>query len=227
MLDVVLEREVAPGARLLTVGCGPRSGLEWLARRGPVVACDADVTQGRVPGPPFVAGLAEALPFADRSFDAVLALDVLEHVDDDAAASRELARTVRPGGVAVVTVPALAWLWSPHDDVNHHRRRYTPGMLREALTRGGLDVTRLTFFNTLLFPPIAVARLLQRVVPRAAGAPRSDMERTGDRLLGSFLAWTFALERHVVGRGRLPIGVSLLAVGRPRSALSADGSAAR
>lgn len=94
----------------------------------------------------------EAVPLATGSFDAVLALDVLEHLDDDTADLREAARLVKPGGLLLVTVPAFPSLWGGQDVVSHHRRRYTRPAPRQLFYRAGLPVPRATHFNTLLFP---------------------------------------------------------------------------
>lgn len=219
VVDAILDRSLPPErpGPLLSVGCGPRENLGWLERRGPVVGVDVEGILGRRGSAPFVQASVERLPFRDASFDAVLALDVLEHVDDDPKAALELTRVLRPGGLLVVTVPALPWLWGPHDDVNHHRRRYTPATLRAAFAGTGLR-SRITFFNTLLFAPIAAVRVVRSAVTSLRGIPErasADFEAPGAMgPLDPLFRTIFAFERHLVGRLPLPIGVSLLAVGR-------------
>lgn len=211
VVDGVLDRAVRPGARLLAAGCGPRENLGWLARRGPVVGVEVEPLFGARGRAPFVVGRLEALPFADGAFDAAVALDVLEHLDDDVGGARELARVVRPGGAVVVTVPALRWLWGRHDEVNHHRRRYDAPTLLAALAGAGLRARSWSYFNSLLLPPIAAVRLLRRLRP--GDAPESDFaEGPGSGPVNGLLAAVFGLERHLVRRLRLPLGVSLLAV---------------
>src|SRR5207245_7964101 len=119
-------------------------------------------------------GTAEAIPFAGGSFDLVTAFDVLEHLDDDVRALREMARVVSPAGLIAVTVPAYGWMWGRQDEISHHRRRYTGRSLRQAITAAGLFPRRLTAFNTILFPGIAVVRITRRVATRLAGGGRSE-----------------------------------------------------
>ena len=190
------------------MGSGPPEGFAWLSRRGEVIGCDVDplFTRGADPSR-FVRARAEALPFAAGSFDAVCAFDVLEHLDDDAGALREMARVAAPGGALVITVPAMPSLWGPHDVVNRHRRRYTRRSLRDAFARAGLPGARIHYFNTLLFPPIAAVRWSGRLLGRREAG--SDFERAPVR--GPVLERILGFERHLVGRVPFPFGVSLVA----------------
>ncbi len=92
------------------------------------------------------------MPFDDGSFDLLLATDVIEHLDDDVAALAELRRVAAPGARLLVTVPAYRWLWGPHDEAHHHKRRYTLTRLRSSLAAGGWRPLTATYFITLLLP---------------------------------------------------------------------------
>jgi len=98
------------------------------------------------------------MAFAADSFDLAVSLDVIEHLDDDLAALRELRRVVAPGGALLVTVPAYQWLWSGHDEINHHHRRYTRRTLQRAAEQAGWKQARTTYFNSLLLPAAIVLR---------------------------------------------------------------------
>ena len=157
---------------------------------------------------------AERLPAADASVDLVTAFDVLEHVDDEAGAVREFRRVLRPGGSAILSVPAYRWLWSGHDVVHGHRRRYTKRALAGVLARGGLASRRLGYFNFWLLPLAAGVRLGGRLLRRPAA---SDMARVPARLNALFLR-IFASERGRVLAGGFPAGLSVFAVAdRPAS----------
>ncbi|HWB47772.1 MAG TPA: methyltransferase domain-containing protein [Stellaceae bacterium] len=105
-----------------------------------------------------------ALPFADGSFDLVLATDIIEHVDDDLGALGEIRRVLRPGGMALVSVPAFSQLWGLQDRVSHHRRRYRMAPLRSKFERAGLRLSHAFYFNYLMFLPIwIVRRLIERL----------------------------------------------------------------
>ena len=136
-------------------------------------------------------------------------LDVLEHLDDEAAALAAARGALAPAGVLVVTVPAYAWLWSGHDVALGHRRRYTAARLRAAVAATGFRVTRVTYFNTLLFPVLALVRAAKRL----RGDASHDLRPAGGALGGRARA-LLCLERHLVPRMRLPYGSSLLLVAR-------------
>ena len=215
ILEEALRRQLsAHGSRsIATVGCGPPEGIVWLTDfagpDGRVVGLDAELPRSRSPVD-YVVGKLEAAPVRAGSFDVVLALDVLEHLDDDAAGLAEGARMLKPGGLLLVTVPALPSLWGSQDVVSHHRRRYTRDSLYQTFMRARLPRPDVTYFNSLLFPPIAAIRGLRRMFGQTDQS-RSDFEDNRPGFTNEILAVIFASERHLIGRLSLPIGVSLLA----------------
>ena len=106
-----------------------------------------------------VGSLPANVPF-NTKYDLICMFDVLEHVEDAAGALARLASMLEPGGKIVVSVPAYMWLWSDHDVVLHHFRRYSRPRLRADLTAAGLRVQKLSYFNTALVPAAAAARLM-------------------------------------------------------------------
>jgi SAM-dependent methyltransferase len=210
-----LDPPLPPGARALDVGCGTGANGPVLAARAAfAVGIDASripLGLGERTHTARLRGDATALPFPDASFDLVVALDVLEHLDDDAEGAREVWRVLRPGGAALIFVPALEVLWGLQDDVSHHRRRYGKAQLRALVAASGLQIQRLTFFNSFLFPPILAARLMMRVLP-----PRNlDSENeVGGPFTNAVLGAIFAAEAPLLQRLDLPIGVSLACLAR-------------
>src|SRR5829696_3493406 len=153
-----------------------------------------------------LAGRAEELPVEDASVDIAIASDVIEHVPDDGAAMAELARVLRPGGTALVTVPAYPWLMGAHDRALGHFRRYTRRTLSEVVSAAGLDLRRLTYFNTLLFPLAVPGRLLRRSRPARAESLRAPGP------LDEVFYRVFRSERRLLARLNLPFGLSLAAL---------------
>jgi 2-polyprenyl-3-methyl-5-hydroxy-6-metoxy-1,4-benzoquinol methylase len=96
--------------------------------------------------------LPYGLPALDRQFDFITLLDVIEHIDDDVMTLKTAAGLLMPGGRIIINVPALPWLWSKHDVVNQHKRRYVAASLREVITRADLEVTLLRYWGALLVP---------------------------------------------------------------------------
>ena len=214
VLLAVLERVLPPPPRrLVELGCGTGNVLQALGRFGEAIGVEYDAelrAVGVAAGVDIRAGaLPDDVPLADGSADAVLLLDVIEHLDDDVAALRTARRLTRPGGIVVVTVPAYAWLWSGHDIALGHRRRYTARRLRAVMGEAGWRPHHLGYFNTLLFPAIAGVRLAKRL----AGGGGHDLHRPAPAI-NRALTRLFAFERHAVLRPGLPFGTSILAVAR-------------
>jgi SAM-dependent methyltransferase len=217
LLQVLSDRlDGAGGLDILDFGCGTGTMMEHLSRFGRVRGVDADpaaVEFCRQRGVTDVEHIPPGpLPHPDGSFDLVTALDVLEHIVDDRAALADLFRVLRPGGTLLVAVPAMPFLWGPQDEISHHERRYVLRQLRERLVTAGFAVKRLTFFNTLLFPPIAAVRVLRPFKP-GSGEVKSDFTLTRpEGLANRLLARVFSSEAPIVKRRDLPFGVSLLAL---------------
>jgi SAM-dependent methyltransferase len=159
-------------------------------------------------------GAAETLPFDDSSFDLVTALDVIEHLDDDAVALREMRRVLRPGGQVLVTVPAHRFMWGDQDEVNMHKRRYVAREIRDRLTANGFHVLRVSYMNAFMFAPIAAIRLLRRLQHRVrpGTTQKSDFRFPAPRPVNFLLALIFGAEAPIIRRVNLPVGVSILAL---------------
>jgi SAM-dependent methyltransferase len=218
----VLERVIADlrlpaRARILDAGCGSGRNMVELARRGVVTGVELSETSVRLArergAGEVIEGSVLDMPFDADSFDLAASLDVIEHLEDDLGALREMRRVVAPGGALLVTVPAYQWLWSGHDEINHHHRRYTRGSLQRIGEQAGWKQVRTTYFNSLLLPVAILLRVLDRL-------SRKTTESSLDlwvppEPLNWLLERPLALEAALIGRGgRIPAGLSLLAVFR-------------
>jgi SAM-dependent methyltransferase len=201
-------------SRILEAGCGYGGNLRMLEQFGDLHAFEVE-DQARAYASTFVKRpvvhglLPEKVGFENESFDLVAVLDVLEHIDDDLGSLRALRERLTEGGSLMLTVPALPWLWSEHDEIHHHKRRYTKAGLKRVLREAGLEPIVIGYFNTLLFPLAMVQRLALRLT---GGRHRTD--EMPPTLLNGVLSKLFAFERHLVGRVPLPIGLSLYAIAR-------------
>ena len=200
------------GAAVLEIGCGTGHNLSMLAEFGTVSALEVDpdarsVAEKRLGKPILSAPLPELVGVPRGQFDLVGAFDVVEHIEDDAAAVAAIARCLKPGGKLVATVPAHQWMWSAHDVVNHHHRRYSKSQFRKVIEASPLRLERIGYFNSLLFP-VAVA---ERMVSKLRGKDDSDLSLP-PAPVNAALEKAFAAERHLIGRVPLPPGLSLFAV---------------
>jgi len=214
VLSALIEREAKPpaGARILEIGCGTGHNLDMLGRFGTVDAVEMDdaaraVASERLGRPARMATLPALEGVEKGAYDLVALLDVLEHVEEDRASLESIAARLRPDGRMLLTVPAHPWMWSAHDVVNHHKRRYTKKGFRAVIEDAGLKIETLTYFNSLLFPLAAAARLAGRIT----GKEDSD-DKLPPAPVNMLFEKLFALERYAVGRVPLPPGVSLVAI---------------
>jgi SAM-dependent methyltransferase len=151
------------------------------------------------------------LPFGDEEFDLVLATDIVEHVDDDAAALLEIRRVLKPTGHALITVPSFQLLWGMQDDISQHKRRYRAGQLLTKIDAAGLCVFKSFYFNYLLFLPILAARSLMR---RSGLRVRSENELNSP-LINRLLKMVFRFDVWTAPVLHPPFGVSYLVLAGP------------
>jgi SAM-dependent methyltransferase len=213
VLAALIRRKARPGpnSRLLEIGCGTGHNLSMLSEFGEVEGLELDdearaIAEKRLGKPVLNAPLPELNGVPERHYDLIGAFDVVEHIDDDQAAVESIARRLKSGGRLVVTVPAHQWMWSAHDVVNHHKRRYSKQALRELIESSPLRLEAIGYFNSLLFP-LAIARRLSPLRERA-----DDELSLPPKALNTALEAAFAAERHLIGRLALPPGLSLFAV---------------
>lgn len=202
-------------ASILEIGSGTGGNLHMLSSFGEVSAMEMnttaiamavrkhgdrfDIRAGSCPG---------NIPFDTERFDLICLFDVLEHIEEDVATLVAIRRLLADGGKVFLTVPAYPWMWSGHDAFVHHKRRYSLQELRSKVVAAGFHVRRLSFFNTLLFPLVAGARLVGKLLGRDVVSGTAVPSAPVNRLLNM----VFRFERHLLGRHDLPFGVSLLAV---------------
>jgi len=214
VLKSVLDRYVPTSCRplnVLEIGCGNGGNLPLLASYGKVFAVElndaareraarrglAQIEKGWLP---------DGLPFESERFDVIAALDVIEHVENDRQAIVALGNRLTSNGLLLMTIPAYGWLWSPLDEISHHKRRYTSAQLVSLLTDLGFRVCYSSYFNTLLFPfavtKIALGKLFDLSPCRALRTPPTPM----NRLLQAVLI----VESTLIPRVSFPYGLSIL-----------------
>lgn len=214
ILDRLIRRRIRlpQDARILEIGCGTGHNLPMLRQFGEVDAIEIDqaareMASQRLGKPVMASPLPSLEGVADASYDMVAILDVLEHIEEDKAALLGIASKLKPGGRILITVPAHPWMWSAHDVVNHHKRRYTRRTLKAVIAEAGLRLDMLRWFNSLLFPAAAGSRLVGRLFGKEGG---DDTLPPGP--VNFLFGKIFGLERHAIGRLPMTPGVSLAAI---------------
>ena len=214
VLAALIRRKVAlpKDARLLEIGCGTGHNLEMLGQFGSVDALEVDdvarsMAEKRLGHKVLSAPLPELAGVADDRYDLVAALDVIEHIPNDKAALEGIARVLKPGGKLLATVPAHQWMWSAHDVVNHHQRRYSKAAFRQLIDQSPLRLESIGYFNSLLFP----VALAERLASKVTGKEDANLAPPAEPL-NQALERVFAVERRLIGRVPLPVGLSLFAV---------------
>ena len=163
--------------RILDAGCGTGINLKHLQGYGYAEGLDISKEALRISSErglsSLTCGSIDRLPYKGSVFDIILALDVLEHMEDDLSAIKELFRVLRPDGFLIITVPAFQFLWTNHDLAVHHKRRYVLSELLSALQLGGFKIEKATYWNFFLFPPVAMMRLIKSFAQSGGEANRS------------------------------------------------------
>ncbi len=206
------ECRVPSGAQILELGCGTGHNLAMLSDFGHVEGLELDdearaLSEKRLGRKVMSSPLPELADVQDRHYDLIGAFDVIEHIEDDSAALTSIATKLKPTGKFIMTVPAHQWMWSAHDVVNHHKRRYSRGSLKRLIEGSPLKLDRVGYFNSLLFP-LAVA---ERAASKLRRKEDADV-KLPSAPLNAALEKIFETERYLVGRLPLPPGLSLFAV---------------
>lgn len=156
----------------------------------------------------------EETGFKDQQFDMIIASDVLEHIQDENKTLFEWHRILKFGRSLIIFVPAFKFLWSKHDEVNHHYRRYAKSDIFKILERNGFKVERISYWNFTLFVPVSFIRLFQKLLP-------SHGKKSGDQLyevtpfMNKTLEYLLRLDNKLLSLGiNFPFGISVFAIAR-------------
>lgn len=206
--------------KILNIGVATGATSEMLEKYGEVTSLEYDqdccaLLLEKTNIKPINASILE-LPFGENAYDLVCCFDVIEHVDDHQTAVNEMTRVCKQNGHIFISVPAFMFLWSHHDDVNHHFRRYTRSELLGLFKSLPLKVVFKSYFNFFLFFPIALFRLtFSKLQNKSKGeGTGSDFEVMGkSKTINSLFYTIFNAENPLLKAGfSLPVGVSLMAL---------------
>jgi SAM-dependent methyltransferase len=216
--SIVADSKKAKPLEILNIGCSTGRSSEYLSEFGEVTSIEYDefccVFAREKTGLEIIHGSITELPFAEKAFDLVCAFDVVEHVEDHQLAVNEMKRVAKENATIFITVPAFMSLWSHHDEINHHFRRYRKGEIEKLFEKEN-DGKReqSTYFNFFLFPPIYLFRRISSIfkfAQKRKGAG-SDFEAFNPGLINTLLFQIMKFESFFVTKNiTLPFGVSIL-----------------
>ena len=215
--DMLQRRYHGAGAPVVDLGCGTGGMLPLLSEFGPVVGLDPaplarEYCRTKLNMEVIDGSLPDRVPLASDHYGLAALFDVIEHVDDDVATLREAWRILKPGGLAVITVPACPWLWARHDEVNEHKRRYTRAELQRKILQAGFRAPRLSYYNFWFLPAIATVRLGQKLAGRFYRPSPDNCDLSlSPRWINRILEQVMSSERFLLRYLRLPWGASLIA----------------
>lgn len=196
------------------IGCGEGGLAKEMERYGSVVGVDPSeeaLAFSRARGiKELVQGSADKTNLPSATYDIVTCLDVLEHLSDETPAIAEIERILKPGGIAIIFVPTFMFLWGANDDASLHYRRYRLPAIVKKFTDAHFEILKHSYFNTFLFPPIA----LVRIVVRALGLKTKPDFDMGNSVSNSLFYHIFTLERPLLRSIDLPFGVSAMVIAR-------------
>jgi SAM-dependent methyltransferase len=205
-------------AAILDIGCSSGALLCELKERGFQQLYGIDVSENAV-ALAHEHGLQNTqvmdganVTFESEKFDVVIASDCLEHIDDDQAALEHWLRILKPGGMLILFVPAYMFLWSAHDEINHHCRRYNSKQVVSIVQAAGFEIERKGFWNFFFFPGIALLRLAQRLLPKS-NKPIDDLSQP-PALINSVLSGIIHIENRLLRYINLPVGISTYVVAK-------------
>lgn len=220
IVESLVRRFVSPRQEreILDVGAGEE--FTWLSTFGTVTGVDMEPRvierkrlQTSVPERLFVGSLPNNMPFV-RTFDMVVALDVLEHIEDHVSALRVLCDSyIRPEGHIVMTMPAYAWLWSPHDVKSAHFRRYTRGELRVILEKAGFTVLCISYYQFFLLPFICLIKAFHRLWPARM---EQHVVSVPNPFVNTILTLVMRAEAFLLRWATLPVGAALVVVAQKK-----------
>jgi SAM-dependent methyltransferase len=219
ILKDLLEKYTHPKAKIFDFGCGSGYTVNVLQKwgydaRGGDASPEA-IAHGIHQGIKGIVPLEnQKVPLPENSFDVVLTLDVIEHIKDESSIVEELKRLVAPGGKIIAFVPAYQWLWGVQDEVAHHYRRYTATSFAKLFgNNSNLEILRITYFNTFLFPPIAAVRLINRFLKPKNRNSDFDIQAG---VLSPILYMIFNVESFLMRYLNFPFGVSIMIVAQKK-----------
>ncbi len=219
IMNSIIRKYVPTGRTILDVGCGTGGFAAMMQKDFDMICLDTSQTalgfcRKRGLEKQFN-GLLSEYDYKSNPIDAITMLDVVEHIEDDEGVLRNAFEILPEGGVAFITVPAYQWLWSFHDVIHMHYRRYSRRKIIDVARRAGFSIEYSSYFNSLLFAPSVLKRIIDRVTKKEV-VPDKDYSPVEilPQWMNSLLTKIFMFESKLMKFTRLPFGLSIIVIAR-------------
>jgi len=205
-LIIQLFKKYGKNGRWLDIGCGTGLNLKEFQKHSEAFGCDISeecISFCKKRGLKNLTRCSVTeLKFSNNEFDVVTALDLLEHIENDVLAIKEVHRVLKKGGIFIVTVPAYKFLWTKHDKIFYHKRRYSKKELTKKIRNIGFKTRKISYWNFMMFPFITLYKLSNR---------KSNIQRA-PVMINFLLRKIILLDNFLIRYFNLPFGVSLTGV---------------
>ena len=213
ILNSVIKSLKLKSPKVLEIGSGSGGNVKLLNKYGSYLGIEKEshaieLSKSRHPDKEFLClSVPEDLYQVETKFEFIAVLDVIEHIKDDSSAMQKMRGLLTEDGKILLSTPAFPFLWSAHDEVHHHYRRYTKKQLKDLVTHAGFEVEKHTYFNCFLFP----VALLVKVLGQMFGSKKPHKTKIS-KPLNWVLEKIFSLESKLIPKISLPFGVSHLMI---------------
>ena len=216
ILDNVLKNKfsICESNKILEIGCGTGANIDLLSKYGELFAVEMDEESRKISLAKSKnikdGNLPDNIPFNDK-FSLVCLLDVLEHIQEDEDSLKTIFKLTENNGKLLLTVPAYQFLWNNHDDVCHHKRRYTLKDLEKKVINSGFSIEYSSYFNNFLFAPIAMTKILMKFQKKAVNSLTIfSNESVFSKIQNSIFEFIFSLERKFIPKSKFNFGISII-----------------
>lgn len=208
--------ELNENFKIIDVGCGTGMMLEAIKNTFSIDATGIDnspeaIRFSKKRGLNIILSSAEKIEQQTDSVDLIMALDLIEHIENDIASLKEFNRVLKKGGYAILTVPAFNCLMGAHDAINEHKRRYQLKELKNKIELTGFKIIKISYYNFLLFLPIIITKLIKKIIK-----DNRDHLKKENNIVNSILNKVFSSETLFLKHFDLPIGASIICLAQKK-----------
>lgn len=197
--------------KILEIGVGTGGNIQILSEYGEYFGIESsmvakEILKHKNKNKNIIYGFYPEKKYKEK-FDIITLFDVLEHIEEDETALKSIYDNLSENGKLIITVPAFNFLWSNHDVIHHHKRRYNKKELKEKIEKAGFTISKISYFNFFLFPLVLITRLIKKVLKLEL-----KEEEISSNIVNNILKKIFLLETKIINNFNLPFGSSIIVV---------------